>query len=311
VAASVAYEPVELHDLTKVEQELARWRRTEEGIAGFRATTLNLVIHAADDAHANTAIDALSEIGAARPLRAIIATSAEDSPRAILSSSCFAAGEDHRMWCSEQILLSGRAEALPSAIVSLLLPDLPVFLWWQGSTATGGRTMRALAEHAARLIVSSDECGLDRLAELHSLPPALTDLAWARLTPWREAVARMFDAPGQRPALDRLSAIDVRGPDNEAWLVAGWLRSRLRRSVALDAKPARQMTSVVLHCGDQQFSVRRLKGTDLGRTSAPGVPEKTVMLEEPRVSALLAEELDVFGRDRVFEEALAAAREDR
>jgi hypothetical protein len=41
------------------------------------------------------------------------------------------------------------------------------------------------------------------------------------------------------------------------------------------------------------------------------VPEKTVMLEEPRVSALLAEELDVFGRDRVFEEALAAAREDR
>ena len=88
MATPVAYEPVELHDLTRVEQELARWRRTEEGIAGFRATTLNLVIHAADDAHANTAIDALSEIGAARPLRAIIATSADDSPRAILSSSC-------------------------------------------------------------------------------------------------------------------------------------------------------------------------------------------------------------------------------
>jgi hypothetical protein len=79
---------------------------------------------------------------------------------------CFAQGGEHNMWCTEQIVLEARAEALPSAVTSLLLPDLPVFLWWQGTTASGGRVMRPLAEAATRLVVNSDECGLDRLAEL-------------------------------------------------------------------------------------------------------------------------------------------------
>jgi glucose-6-phosphate dehydrogenase assembly protein OpcA len=301
---------IEITELDKIERALTE-SRMENGVAGFRATTLNLVVHAANRENVESALTALAELGASHPLRAIIALAADRGPVATVSSTCFAQGGEHNMWCTEQIILEARAEALPSAVTSLLLPDLPVFLWWQGTTASGGRVMRPLAEAASRLVVNSDECGLDRLAELDLLRPALTDLAWSRLTPWREGVARLFDAPTQRDALGCLDEVEIRGPENEAWLMCGWLRSRLGRPVPLVHKDARRMASIVLRCGDRRFTVRRLKNSDQGRMSAPGVPEKTLLLEDPPLAALLAAELDVFGRDLVFEEALAAAREDR
>ena len=307
-AVDLGDDAVDVTDLTQVERVLGTLR-SRDGEAGFRATTLNLVVYAASTAEGEAAVRAIEEIGGSRPLRAIVASPGEAGPRARLSTSCFGEAGAHRVWCSEQILLEAQREALASAVLSLLLSDLPLFLWWQGDTKTGGRTMRALAQEAARLIVNSDECGLVRLAELDALPAALTDLAWTRLTPWREALARMFDAPTQRAALGRLSRVDVQGPENQAALVAGWLRSRLRCSIHLHHRDAACMERAVLHCGDETFSVQRM-GEDHGAMAAPGVPEKTVLLEEHEAGVLLAAELDVFGRDEVFEQALAAARED-
>jgi glucose-6-phosphate dehydrogenase assembly protein OpcA len=300
----------EVTDLEKIERVLTE-ARMHNGVAAFRATTLNLVVYAADRAQVDHALGAIAELGAGHPLRAIVALGADEGPLAWVSSTCFAEGGEHNMWCTESIVVEARAEALPSAVTSLLLPDLPVFLWWQGATTSGGRIMRPLSELAARLIVNSDECGLDRLAELDRMQPALSDLAWARLNPWREAVARLFDAPSQRPARARLSEVEVRGPENEAWLIAGWLRSRLDARFRVVHRETRRMTSITLQCGDDRFSVRRQKGGDQGRMSAPGVPDKAVVLEDPPLPALLGVELDVFGRDAVFEAALAAAREDR
>src|SRR3954470_23557144 len=99
------------------------------GVAAFRATTLNLVVYAADRAQVDYALGAISELGAGHPLRAIIAVAADEGPLAWVSSTCFAEGGEHNMWCTESIVLEALAEALPSAVTSLLLPDLPVFLW--------------------------------------------------------------------------------------------------------------------------------------------------------------------------------------
>jgi glucose-6-phosphate dehydrogenase assembly protein OpcA len=310
MAASVdtGQDAVDVTDLTQVERVLATLR-ARDGEATFRATTLNLVVYVGRVGEADRALRSIEDIGASRPLRAIVATPGDSQPRARLSTTCFGEAGAHRMWCSEQIVLEASREALASAVVSLLLSDLPVFLWWQGDTKTGGRTMRALAQTGTRLIVDSDLCGLGRLAELDSLPPALTDLAWTSLTPWREAIARLFDAPTQRDALGRLTRLEVEGPENQAALLAGWLRSRLSRTVHLDHRDCERMETVVLCCGDENFSVRRVEG-DLGAMAAPGVPEKAVLLKDPEQGILIAAELDLFGRDAVFEAALSAARED-
>src|SRR5207245_364208 len=69
-------------------------------------------------------------IGGSRPLRAIVIVPAAGRPRARVSSACWTgAGQEV---CAERISISGDRVALPSAVVSLLVADLPVFVWWQG-----------------------------------------------------------------------------------------------------------------------------------------------------------------------------------
>jgi len=59
---------------------------------------------------------------------------------------------------------------------------------------------------------------------------AVVDLAWLRVTPWRERLAAHFDPPDRRPELRTLSKISVRyGPDSliSGLLLVGWLCDRL------------------------------------------------------------------------------------
>ena len=57
------------------------------------------------------------------------------------------------------------------------------------------------------------------------------DLAWARLEPWRAAIATLFDAPEAAPALRGLHEFTIvhggAAPPSSAWLLAGWMSSRL------------------------------------------------------------------------------------
>src|SRR5581483_11853601 len=112
--------------------------------------------------------------------------------------------------------------------------DLPVFLLWLGPVEDVRALLEELSELATRLIVDSDQCGIGCAESVRELTPSLTDLAWTRLTPWREALAALGDSPGGLRAYQRAHMLEVRGPANEAALLAGWLRSRLGRPIGLD-----------------------------------------------------------------------------
>src|SRR5690606_38694551 len=142
--------------------------------------------------------------------------------------------------CSEMIVIEAERTARndqPSSIVTLLAPDLPVFLWWMQLPSPDDHLYLKLAEEADRLIVDSDflldlASGLPALAALGELPAS--DLAWARLTPWRRRVAVFWDAPHLREPLAHLRRVEiqfVRGnagaAANRALLLAGWLAARL------------------------------------------------------------------------------------
>jgi len=74
----------------------------------------------------------------------------------------------------------------------------------------------------------------------------------------------------------------IEGPQADALLVAGWLRSRLKREVALVRRPADEIRSV------------RVDGVEL---PAP--------ISQPSGAAdLLSAELDVYGRDPIYEAAV-------
>ena len=142
-------------------------------------------------------------------------------------------GASDRQVCSERVLVEAAPKALPSAVTSLLVPDLPVFLWWQGPFDRSDRLAAELAGLASRVIVDSGVCSLEGVAAARLLAPSVADLAWAGLLPWRDAVAGLFDGPAEVKALDGIRAVDVRGPENEARLMAGWLRAALGADIEL------------------------------------------------------------------------------
>jgi glucose-6-phosphate dehydrogenase assembly protein OpcA len=308
MASPVTHDAMEgLTDIGQVESELARLRGDEHG-ASVRATTVNLVVFSPTEDCTKRVADAMTQIGGGRPLRSLVLVPSNGKARAHVSSSCWLAADGQEV-CSEQVVVEAETAALPSAVVGLLVPDLPVFVLWQGEIEAAGRPglLHELAELADRLIVDSDECGVAAAESVLRLTPSLTDLAWTRLAPWREALASLGDSPGGLKAYGRAHSVEAHGPQNEAQLLAGWLRSRLGRQIGLDhARRRRELARVCIDCGDRELLVERTGKGDVGRAVGPDGLEHPVVLPRRSWAWLVGAELDRLGSDRAFEEALAA-----
>ena len=249
---------------------------------------------------------ALERIGGSRPLRAIVAGAGGDRLRASVSTSCWL-GAGMQQVCSEQIFLTARAGALPSAVLSLLVTDLPTYIWWQGPIPDDLALLSELARHATSTIVDSNVSSLEGVAKVGGLEPAVTDLAWLRLEPWREAIASLFDPPPAAEALGGLHAVDIQGPMNEARLLAGWLGSRLDRDVALVHHERTHVERVCVQCAKDDFVIERRERVQVGRAYGIGATEHPVVLPMLDTQMLLGRALDLRTADTVFEAALAAA----
>jgi glucose-6-phosphate dehydrogenase assembly protein OpcA len=101
---------------------------------------------------------------------------------------------------------------------------------------------------------AAPEAGLAAQARLIKTGATLSDLAWARLTPWRELIAQFFDAPAMLPhlaAIERV-VVEYEAPEGEAadrtqaFLLVGWLGSRLSWRPAVAAWVQDGVTRLVL-----------------------------------------------------------------
>ena len=300
----IAHPPVEVTDLSKVEHALAASR--EGGPGAVRATTLNLVVYAPTPEDVAYTQRALERIGGSRPLRAIVAGAGTDGVRASVSTSCWLGGGMQQV-CSEQIFLTARRDALPSAVLSLLVTDLPTFVWWQGPIPPGLEVLSDLARLATSTVVDSNVSSLEGVATVGRLDPRVTDLAWLRLEPWRGAIASLFDPPPAAAALSTVHTVDIQGPVNEARLLAGWVGSRLDRTVALEHHERPHVERVAVRCAVSEFVIERRARVQVGRAYGMGATEHPVVLPLLDASTLLGRALDERADDAVFEAALAAA----
>ncbi len=177
-----------------------------------------------------------------------------------------------------------RAGAPASIVLPLLLPDLPVFLRWRGRPDFTSREFTQLVGTADRLVVDAAEwedpaVAMRELAGFFDTV-AVSDLAWSRTVAWRAEIAALW------PAVAEVRELAVTGPEAEALQLAGWLRSRLRREVAFRHEPAETVERIAL---------------DNREVTAPR--------QEPlSASDRLSDELEIFGRDRIYEAAVRAAK---
>jgi glucose-6-phosphate dehydrogenase assembly protein OpcA len=184
-----------------------------------------------------------------------------------------------------EIRMRGDAVRHPaSLVVPLLISDLPAFCRWRGEPGWQSGEFRELATVVDRLVVDSSEWKGRLPAAYESLAGvfdrvATSDIAWRRTLPWRVALA------GRWPGIRSTQRLSVEGPHADALLLAGWLRTRLRRDIALSRRAA-----------DAVEAVR----VDGDRVEPPAVPRLSS-------SDLLSAELDVYARDPVYETAVRAA----
>jgi glucose-6-phosphate dehydrogenase assembly protein OpcA len=300
----IANPPVELTDLSQVEHALAASR--DGGVGAVRATTLNLVVYAPTPEDVAYTQRALERIGGSRPLRAIVAGTRKDGVRATVATSCWI-GSGMQQVCSEQIFLTARRDALPSAVLSLLVTDLPTFVWWQGPIPPGLEVLSDLAALATSTVVDSNASSLEGVDAVGRLEPSVTDLAWLRLEPWRGAIASLFDPPQAAAALSGLHSASIQGPINEARLLAGWLGSRLGSTVTLEHDERPHVERVAVCCAESEFVIERRARVQVGRAYGMGATEHPVVLPMLDASTLLGRALDVRVDDAVFEAALAVA----
>ena len=268
--------------IAALERELARLRRSigahakEQGLAVARASVLNLVVFAMRQAHAQRAATTVDELATRHPSRTIVilADRARAGIDAEMEMHCHLPGSgDAHQVSYEQILIRARGdsdERLASAVIPLLLPDLPVFLWWTETPPLEVAYFEDLLGLADRLIVDSSDFSRPDLTlpRLHAVVRAgygrygVTDFNWTRITPWRELLSQFFDVPAWRPFLDGITgirvgfAVDADGREihpSQALLLIGWLASRLGWQAVESLAPS--------EAGGLLFSMHRADGS--------------------------------------------------
>jgi glucose-6-phosphate dehydrogenase assembly protein OpcA len=203
---------------------------------------------------------------------------------------CFTIPGSTREVCSEviKLRLGGARSRVPGSIIEpLLITDLPTFCRWRGLPPWGKPELEQLVDVCDRLVVDSSEWrGLPgaytQLAGLFERI-AVSDIAWGRSLGWRGRLASLW------PDVKGMKTLSVTGPKADALLLVGWLRSRLRRPVRLSHRSAAELERIAVD-GD------------------PVAPPRGPALD---ASDLLSAELDIFGRDSIYEAAVRASNAAR
>jgi glucose-6-phosphate dehydrogenase assembly protein OpcA len=246
-------------DVQAVERELNRlWMenaggRPDEEAAVMRARVLNLLVYVSSDEALDEVNGLLSEVTAAHPCRALVMVAEragqDHDIEMYVSAYCQATGGARALnLCCEQVTVraGGRFSVeLPSACEPLLVPDLPIFLWWRDQPRLNDRVFRKLSHTSDRVIFDSadflhpyqDLLALSELLEKErAAHTGLSDLNWARLTSWRSLLASFYDVREYREALGLVNRVRIEyvAPEADAGaiapkalILAGWLMSRL------------------------------------------------------------------------------------
>jgi len=291
---------IDLPDTTvsQVAKQLVNVREEGGVVALGRVLTLLII---ARNGVAESAIDAANDASREHPMRVIVLITGEGE--AHVDAQIRVGGD---AGASEVIVLRAYGEASSNAeslVTGLLLPDAPVVAWWpeEAPTDAAASPLGRIAQRRITDAATSPDVR-DRLALLGKThAPGDTDLAWTRLTHWREQLAAVLD----QPPYERVTAVEVRGAaaSPSTALLAAWLR------MALDV-PVSWAYEEPEHWQEGIKSVRltRASGDILLERPEPGVavltqpgqPDHELHLPRRTLRECLAEELRRLDADVLY-----------
>lgn len=276
--------------VSRIARSLVKVREEGGAVALGRVLTLVIVTtHGLEE----QAIEAANDASREHPMRVIVLIADPDGA-ARLDAQIRVGGD---AGASEVVVLRAHGEAAlsqESLVTGLLLPDAPVVAWWPdyppavpARSAIGRMAQRRITDASTRPFAKN------RLSALGpSYAPGDTDLAWTRLTHWREQLAAVLDQPPCEP----VTAVEVVGAGSSpsTGLLAAWLRLKLDVPVTWRyADPeewAHGIRSVRLTRASGDIVLARSTDSDATLTQ-PGQPAHDIVLPRRTLRECLAEEL--------------------
>jgi glucose-6-phosphate dehydrogenase assembly protein OpcA len=316
--AAAAVEPEKiLKELRELWVQLGKTQDAPGGV--LRACAMTLVVAAEADADGRDAESAHRTIGVLmhdHPSRAIVVSPRDGGEfTARVFSECWMPFGSQRQICAEGIEIAADAERTDEVarlLVPLVAPDLPAVLWCRGPRAFRDRSLDPLFPLAHKIIfdtaaVRYGPSAIEFLRRLHKEGRHVADLAWTRLTGWREAVAHVFSHDTADVTGARVHYCGDR-PATSCLYFARWIERALPGLNVL-LEPAREghpeavgMCAVTFTQPGGEISIHVKEPGSLevqmGQTSfaspLPGISEE----------ALMREELSILGPDPVFDNVL-------
>ena len=317
-----------LRDLRDLWNDLGKEKETAGGV--LRACSMTLLVasqcHGDRDDDAEDARRTLGTLMHDHPSRAIVIQARPGMELAArVFAECWMPFGRHQQICAEGIEITadpGEMKDVAQLVVPLRVPDLPVVIWFctpgvfemnasaegKSATTTDYEPLFRLGE---KLIfdsakVNDPQAGLEFLRGLKSRGFRVADLAWTRITGWREAVAHMFEERAFRPG-DIASVTITHGgesPSSGALYFAAWMKSCVP-GIKVDLRAdggQRGLRSVAFQGNCQDCSVTLIDGASVqvrssGRSYLSPLPPVTS-------EALMREELSILGPDPIFDRVL-------
>jgi glucose-6-phosphate dehydrogenase assembly protein OpcA len=311
-----------LKELRKLWLDLGK--QSPDGV--LRACAMTFIV-VADEQHDAQAIgETIASLMHEHPSRAIVVRvrrCKEAVLEARVFAQCWRPFGSRQQICSEQVEIIASPESLADVATllrALVVPDLPVILYSPSETLWWLPQFGSLLALPRKVIV--DSCGmadpLRVLGLLSGLPARIrdkADLVWSRLTPWREAIAQIFEPPRRARAAYDLQEIRIlfKGAEepSSVYYMAGWFMHVLGAGV-----PVRIARGV----GPEYAGIAHIALSGPGLEAEVGIVERctaevVVNGEAPRVILFptandawaLRQELSVGTRDTIFEDVTGLA----
>jgi glucose-6-phosphate dehydrogenase assembly protein OpcA len=306
-----------LRDLRDLWARLAQDRDGAGGVLRACSMTLIVVAEPDDEADAETARKTIGVLMHVHPSRAVVLTPRESGEfSARVFAECWMPFGGQQQICSEGIEITADSEQTDEVarlLVPLIAPDLPVVLWCRGPRAFLDRSLDPLFPLANKIIfntraVRHPSSAIEFLRRMRKERRQVADLAWTRLTGWREAVAHLMDAcpGGWLAAASGEVRIEYGGgrPGTRSLYFARWIERALPgvNVTLIPVAGGPGVHSVVFAGCGSETSIRLGEGSSLEVRTAERC--YSAVLPPDSEECLMREELSILGRDPVFERVL-------
>ncbi|MDO5077470.1 glucose-6-phosphate dehydrogenase assembly protein OpcA [Corynebacterium sp.] len=299
----------------EIARQLVAIRETGTQVATGRVLTLIVVANADDDIE--QLVDCLTVATREHPSRVLllIADGTNGDTESRLDAQIRMGGDAGAAEIVVLRLQGEVADHMAAVATPLLLPDTPIVAWWP-SIAPMNPAVDPIGHIAQRRITDArfdpPEDSIYRRRTQYT--PGDSDMAWARITPWRGIVAASLNQPPYKKIIDAV----VHGPADSpsADLAAGWLADRLDVNIVRESTPQDMIPRdesgneclpvlrVDLIRDDNSTITITVRDSQTLAVQVPGHTEALVALGPRSTADCLAEELRHLDPDRAYARAL-------